>query len=50
VGFERWLSLSTTSNGVLTIFHLKSKQVFERGIGTLVLFYKKTSARGLSHA
>jgi hypothetical protein len=30
--------LSTTGNGVLTIFH--TKQVFEREIGTLVLFYK----------
>jgi hypothetical protein len=40
IGFERWLSLSTTSNGVLTIFHTKMKQVFERDIGTLVLFYK----------
>jgi hypothetical protein len=29
-----------TGNGVLTIFHTKMKQVFEREIGTLVLFYK----------
>jgi hypothetical protein len=27
-----------TGNGVLTIFH--TKQIFEREIGTLVLFYK----------
>jgi hypothetical protein len=35
--FERWLFLSTTGNGVLTIFH--TKQVL-REIGTFVLFYK----------
>jgi hypothetical protein len=28
IGFERWLLLSTTGNGVLTIFHTKIKQVF----------------------
>jgi hypothetical protein len=35
--FERWLFLSTTGNGVLTIFH--TKQLL-REIGTFVLFYK----------
>jgi hypothetical protein len=29
-----------TGNGILTIFHTKMKQVFEREIGTFVLFYK----------
>jgi hypothetical protein len=39
--FETYqLSLSTIGNGVLTIIHTKMKQVFEREIGTLVLFYK----------
>jgi hypothetical protein len=38
IGFERWLFLSTIGNGVLTIFN--TKQVFEREIGTFVIFYK----------
>jgi hypothetical protein len=39
-GFERWLSLSTTGNGVLTIFHTKMSKVLSERLALLCSFIK----------
>jgi hypothetical protein len=40
LGFERWLSLSTTGNGVLTIFHTKISKFLRERLALLCSFIK----------